>query len=329
MTTSENNKWESRYNKNAHEKLKKSRLREKNEVYTRKVRAVRLVRDHFLKLGWNGIIEIIKASKRSIQRWVQKVNEWGFKGLQEKSKRPYNIHTTPPEIVHQVIEIRDRDHEGCEKIALTVGLSSRTVHKILKKAGKITESQTQKRWKHYQRNHSNSLWQMDFTYLYEDLWLFLIIDDHSRFIIGFKLMPSPNTEDALDLLDECIGKHGPPREILTDHGVQFYSTNNGISTFEMFCEEMGIKHIMASIRHPQTNGKVERKIGVVSEHLELHGLSKRRIPTEDIQRILERFTEYHNYSRWHFTYEYTTFGDIEKRRKVAFLPILRYGCHRN
>ena len=71
------------------------------------------------------------------------------------------------------------------------------------------------------------------------------------------------TENDLLVLDEAIKAHGKPASILTDRGTQFYASEsevkkNGNSKFEERMVERGIKHILPRVRHPQTNGKIER-----------------------------------------------------------------------
>ena len=141
-------------------------------------------------------------------------------------------------------------------------------------------------------------------------------------------MRTPNVDRVIETLERCFSIYGMPRQILTDHGSQFYATRGGISTFTMFCIENNIQHILASIRHPQTLGKVERKMCLVKEYLERYGYPEIRIPDSDLNNIVKEFVEYHNFSRPHFTYQYWTFGDITARRKVIFIPYLRYVTHR-
>ena len=76
------------------------------------------------------------------------------------------------------------------------------------------------------------------------------------------------TENALAVLKEAIAKHGRPASILTDHGSQFYANQaeykkRGASRFEEELVRLGIKHIMARVNHPQTNGKLERFHGEI------------------------------------------------------------------
>ena len=70
------------------------------------------------------------------------------------------------------------------------------------------------------------------------------------------------TDNALTVLKEAIAKHGKPASILTDHGSQFYANQaeykrKGVSRFEQELVRLGIKHIMARVNRPQTNGKLE------------------------------------------------------------------------
>jgi hypothetical protein len=52
------------------------------------------------------------------------------------------------------------------------------------------------------------------------------------------------------------------REVMTDHGTQFYANKrdkngNADSRFEDFLERNKIVHILAPIKRPQVNGKIE------------------------------------------------------------------------
>jgi len=52
-------------------------------------------------------------------------------------------------------------------------------------------------------------------------------------------------------------------QVITDHGSQFFANKtdkNGESNskFSLFLEENNIKHVKARVKHPQTNGKIEK-----------------------------------------------------------------------
>jgi len=156
---------------------------------------------------------------------------------------------------------------------------------------------------------------------------FLAIDDHSRFIVAYRFMKTPNVKETMEALNDAFGRYGVPREILTDHGSQFYAVRGGVSTFDIFCLEKEIEHILASVRHTQPNGEVERKIRVVKEFLETLNYREKEGEEEEIESKIREWIDFHNYSRIHFAYRYNRFEDICVRRKVWFIPYLRFVSH--
>jgi len=324
MAHAQEGKWKKRYKKG--ERKRANREQKQDKISWRKrVNAVR----YALKHGMEEASDMFNVCIRTLYRWRKRYLDHGPKGLYNRTRRPKNPRKVSDEIVKQVISIRERYEIGCEKIAIDLGISPSTVHKILKKAG-LNKVRKKKRVviKHYERKHSNSLWQLDYSQIYDDLWILLIIDDHSRFLIGYKLMKTPNTEDTLDLLQESFGKYGVPKHLLTDHGSQFYSVRGGVSTFSMFCIENYIRHILARIRHPQTCGKIERKFGIIKEHMLRYGAFEKRMPNAIVDDIIRDYIQYHNYSRIHFTYQYWTFGDVKVKKKIYFIPFMRFATHR-
>jgi len=140
------------------------------------------------------------------------------------------------------------------------------LHRILKEHGLVcTQPNKSKRrkWIRYERKHSNSLWHIDYSGLNRKQ-LCAIIDDASRLIVGYGLFDNATAENAVKVLDKAVFSYGCPRQLISDHGVQFTSIarencpqpeNN---TFQKRMSELGIQHIKARIKHPQTNGKMER-----------------------------------------------------------------------
>jgi putative transposase len=131
----------------------------------------------------------------------------------------------------------------------------------------------QGKWVRYEREHSMSLWQGDwkeFVMNERKQWLIAFMDDSSRLITCYGVFDSPTTENTLSVLRRGFTEYGVPREILTDHGTQFVSARDrehAHHTFKEFLNQYGIKHIVATVKHPQTNGKIERFFGEVERRI--------------------------------------------------------------
>ncbi|MCK5024381.1 MAG: transposase family protein [Thermoplasmata archaeon] len=91
------------------------------------------------------------------------------------------------------------------------------------------------------------------------------------------------TENVIQTLESGFEEFGYPREILTDHGTQFIACKkdkkgNSKHRFPEFLETRGIKHILARVHHPQTNGKIERFFGTLEQ--------KRNLFDDDIDQLM-------------------------------------------
>ena len=110
----------------------------------------------------------------------------------------------------------------------------------------------------WQRNHINSLWQMDVSdQKIEGKYCFAVIDDCSRYCVGLFALNSVSTNIIIHLLDTLFKIHGKSREILTDNGSVFGLKSNH-SKFDRALNRRGIKHIRTAIHSPTTTGKIER-----------------------------------------------------------------------
>ena len=68
--------------------------------------------------------------------------------------------------------------------------------------------------------------------------------------------------NSVALLKSGIAEYGKPKAIMTDHGSQYYA-NHPLATqenteFRRTLNLLSIKHYLARVNRPQTNGKVER-----------------------------------------------------------------------
>ncbi len=132
------------------------------------------------------------------------------------------------------------------------------------KKGKI------RKWIRYGRRHSNSMWHADWT-KYSGDNILLIEDDSSRLITGYIGSKTATTDITISTFDSAVEKWGKPREVLTDRGTQFCENEDNKYRFREHLKSLGIKHILARVKHPQTNGKVERLNHTIFQLIKLKG----------------------------------------------------------
>jgi putative transposase len=102
----------------------------------------------------------------------------------------------------------------------------------------------------------------------------IVLDDSSRRILAGGEFDAATAENSIELIREVLENFEVIRRIekvITDRGSQFYANKkdkngNSESSFEAFLKESDIKHIKARVKHPQTNGKIEKWYDLYERH---------------------------------------------------------------
>lgn len=202
-----------------------------------------------------------KTTMRTLQRWNERLNkcEWD---LRDYSRRPKTIHhKITSDIENRIIGLRKRTGFGEYKLLKYAPLGHTSIYKILNKHNLTNPNVNRKKrikYIRWQREHPNSLWQMDTSdQKIKDKYCFAIIDDCSRNCMGLFGLNNLSTKIITKLLDGIIAIHGKPREILSDNGSVF-GLRSKHSQFDRWCNRRGIKHIRTAVHSPTTSGKIER-----------------------------------------------------------------------
>jgi transposase-like protein len=211
------------------------------------------------------------VTARTLQRWSERLNktEWDLKDF---SRKPKTIrYKITPEIENKVVILRNKTGFGENKLAeYFPNLSHKAVNKILNKHNLTNPNENRrKRIKYirWQREHPNSLWQMDVSdQKIKDKYCFAVIDDCSRYCLGLFALNRVSTNIIIQILDTLFKTHGKPREILTDNG-NVFGLRSKHSKFDRWCRRRGIKHIRTAIHSPTTTGKTERLFQTLSKEL--------------------------------------------------------------
>ena len=85
-----------------------------------------------------------------------------------------------------------------------------------------------------------------------------LVDDHSRFLLGIRAVPTKEAVPVLEALAEAIELCGVPHELMTDNGTPFVAiVRTMLSRFQRSLADLEIRHIRTQIDTPWTNGKIE------------------------------------------------------------------------
>lgn len=213
------------------------------------------------------------VSTRTLKRWSKLLNSGNW-DLLDKSRRPYIIHTKiTKEIENKVISLRNKTGFGCRKLSIflpNIGISSRSIHRILRRhklSKRSNERGKPKKYIRWQRKHPNSLWQIDHSdQKVAGKWCLSILDDCSRYSLALIPLNHVTTSIVTKIVDDLLRIHGKPREILTDNG-SAYGLTSKHSKFDRWCKKREIKHIRTAIHSPTTCGKVERLFQTIKQEL--------------------------------------------------------------
>ena len=165
-------------------------------------------------------------------------------------KQAYERYRVSADTLERLID-RDYEkhigHNKINKILIYLGYAKRKDKRDIRK----------KKWKRYERRHSLTAVHIDWHY-FKGTWVFGVEDDASRKLLA--LIESNNESTANSIIGmELALKHGKIKQCISDHGSTFTSNfADAKSKFREYLLSKGIKPILCRIRHPRSNGKIEK-----------------------------------------------------------------------
>ena len=241
-------------------------------------------------------------------KWVKRYEN--NETLSDRSRRPnITANKTAEKIETQIIETRTI-HPGWGAKKIKVSLENKgvempcvkTVNNILNRYGCISkeESLKHKAFTRFEKERCNEMWQTDFKgefKMQNGNYCFPldIFDDHSRFVIRIK--PSESTSNlVLPTFREAFYEYGMPDSVLSDNGAQFAGFRQGYTQFEKWLMNHDVLPIHGRIKHPQTQGKIERFHKAMNQELLKHYIPK---DISDAERVFSDWRNCYNNERPH------------------------------
>ncbi len=239
--------------------------------------------------------------------WLRRYQELGVRGIAERSRKPHHSpRRTADSLQQRVVEMRLRYPDwGARKLSVVLAregvvLPRNTIHRILLRHDLILEAdQHPPALQRFARKQPNELWQMDFKGPKgwpQPVGPLSVLDDHSRYLIVLAANGTTRGEPVRQQLVEAFQRCGVPDGMLMDHGTPWREEQapSGYTYLSLWLMRQGIHLHWSGIRHPQTQGKVERFHGSLQR-----AWRRRGIPQQHLQAWLDAYRWEHNYVRPH------------------------------
>ena len=246
-------------------------------------------------------------STRTVQKLVKAYDHYGWDGLKDhKTGRSETVLNQTTVII--ILDLRQRFGYGAlhiEQILKQKGfaISHRQIEKVLVRNGMVKpnpKKQRPRKWVRYELPNPNDLWHTDWSFdPFTNKNLAVYIDDRTRPITCFGVFNRATAENSVALLYSGIAEYGKPKAVMTDHGSQYYANHPNAeqekTLFRSTLDILGIKHCLARVNRPQTNGKVERFFRTYKEEYAIGTFSS-----------LSEYIKHYNEVRLHMSLHYKT-----------------------
>ena len=259
------------------------------------------------------VAESYSLAVGTLKRWQKrrekaksKEDPLGLSGLGDGSTRPKKAGNRISAATEEKILKHWQEHPGLGPSQIQFQLkreglkvSSRAIRRVLIENGyerkhKIGTGELQR----FEAERPNKLWQMDILDFWinkQRIFVLLMIDDYSRFIVGFGIFTEATMSHAITVLRRAVARYGKPESLLTDRGIQFYSWRT-MSRFQKLLESLGIEHILARPHHPQTCGKVE----ALNKRIQNELIQKKHFKNvRELEREIRAWVYDYNHNRTH------------------------------
>lgn len=190
---------------------------------------------------------------------------------------------------------RDKFISLMVKSGYTVPRKRRYKHKSIEETKKIYHPNL---IKHLEIKAADQVWVNDITYITTSqgfLYLSLVTDAYTRYIIGYALGDDLSTKYCMEALQMAINTTKLGKEVIhhSDRGTQYSS-----EVFNKFLNDNHISGSMTKGGSPQENAIAERINGILKEE---YGISDRYITKKQCHKLVEEVINLYNTERPHLS----------------------------
>ena len=264
-------------------------------------------------------------SRQTVYRWLKRckssyLNGLVWSGIKRKSTKPKTVHRKiTSETSVRIISLREDMHLGSRKLKYMLGVSfsERTIHRFLKRKGKVPKLKNHRR-PLFQNGHAMrpvntkelGYLQMDTKHVTPELsglqftvYEYAAIDIFSRFKLAV-ILPDISSDSASLALQYFL-KWFPfeIKYVQTDNGLEFQRT------FQETCKSKNLKHYFIHKNSPNENAVIERSFRTDQDEF-YFWLNKTPDHIGELNTWLQEFIKKYNYIRPHQSLNYLTPNEV-------------------
>jgi transposase InsO family protein len=259
--------------------------------------------------------------------WLKRYRAGGVAAVAEKSRRPLRSPQRTADVVEQrIAQLRaERPDWGARKLAVLLGreglaMPAATVHRVLIRRGLVrVEDRDRQAPGRFARELPNQLWQMDFKSpkgWNQPVGPLSVIDDASRYVLALDGTWTTRADAVQARLEHAFLRCGLPDARVMDHGTPWWNVTSagGWTRLTVWLLKQNIRLYFSGIRHPQTQGKVERFHGALEMARRRRGLPE----PERHQAWLDDFRQEYNHVRPHEALKMQTPASVWRPSQRSF-----------
>lgn len=249
-----------------------------------------------------------KYNPGTLQKWVVYYKALGMDGLIPKSRADKGTSRKLDDVaIEEILRLRDKYPKINGTMIRTMLLkdgyisadvSVRAIQRYIKANDlKSARNLNVKDRKAFEEEFFGCMWQADTCYLpyinengkEHRTYLIMIIDDHSRMIVGGQIFYNDNTMNFQRVLKRAVETYGIPDKLYLDNGSPYSNEQ-----LNLICDSIGTICLHTPVRDGASKGKIERNFRTLKDRW-LYALDHKQIQTlDEFNQLLRDYIYQHN-----------------------------------
>lgn len=247
-------------------------------------------------------------NSKTLEKWVQYYKSGGMDALMPKQRADKGSTRTLSDVaIEEIYRLKEKYtrlnatqiyFRLIEEGLISADVSVASVQRFIKRNDlKSARNLNQKDRKAFEEEFFGGLWQADTCYLpyitengqTRRTYLIMIIDDHSRLIVGGRIFYNDTSYNFQKVLKDAVATYGIPNKLYLDNGSSY--SNEQLT---LICGSIATVELHTPVRDGASKGKVERNFRTLKNRW-LYGLDASQIQSlQEFNEDLAAYIRKHN-----------------------------------